>query len=404
MSVFGVESCRCHGEILTPSFARFIIFNLKRHFLLDPQIAFLNHGSFGATPRPVFRAYQRWQRELERQPVEFLDRRFTERMAAARRALGCYLGTDANNLVYTTNVTVALNIVARSLELGPGDEVLSTDHEYGALDRTWRFLAQERGFRYINQPIPLPLRTPRAFAEALWKGVTARTRVIFLSHITSPTALIFPVQEVISRARREGILTVIDGAHAPGQIPLHLDKLGADFYGGNLHKWLCAPKGAGFLYARPEVQPLLKPLVVSWGYQSERPGPSQFVDHHEWWGTRDIAAFLAVPEAIAFQEKHNWPRVRAACHALLRETVAAIGELTGLPPLSDERWYAQMAAVPLPNNVDVMHLKTRLYDDFGVEVPVFEWNGRKLLRLSLQGYNTRGDLQRLLEALRQVLA
>lgn len=384
--------------------ARCAIFNLKPHFLLDPQVTFLNHGSFGATPRPVFHIYQRWQREMERQPVEFLGRRARALLAEARAALADFLGTQADNLVYTTNVTVALNIVARSLKLGPGDEVLASDHEYGALDRTWRFLARRRGFCYRNHPIPLPLTTPAAFVERFWQGVTERTRVIFLSHITSPTALVFPVREIIARARAAGILTVIDGAHVPGQIPLRLDELGADFYGGNLHKWLCAPKGAGFLYARPEAQSLLEPLVVSWGYESEQPGPSQFIDHHEWWGTRDLSAFLSVPAAIAFQREHDWPRVRAACHKLLRQTVKGINQLTGLPPLAnDDHWYAQMAAVRLPEHVDIQRLKTRLYDEHRIEVPLLEWNGLKLLRLSVQGYNTPDEAQRLIAALQTLL-
>ena len=308
------------------------MFGLHHHFLLDPSITFLNHGSFGATPRPVFQVYQRWQRELERQPVEFLGRRYTDLMRASRQSLGDYLGTEANNLVYTTNVTESLNIVAHSLSLGPGDEVLGTDHEYGALDRTWQFLAKERSFAYISQSIPVPLTTPQAFITALWKGVTSRTRVIFLSHITSPTGLILPVEKVIHRARQAGILTIIDGAHAPGQIQLQLDELGADYYGGNLHKWLCAPKGAGFLYARPEVQHLLKPLVISWGYDAEVAGPSKFIDHHEWTGTRDIAAFLSVPAAIEFQKEHDWDKVRIACHELIYETQERICALGGLPP------------------------------------------------------------------------
>jgi isopenicillin-N epimerase len=209
--------------------------NLKKFFLLDPNVVFLNHGSFGATPRPVFRAYQKWQRELERQPVEFLGRRAADLMAGARASLAAYLGTAAVNLVYTQNVTVSINIVARSLELGAGDEVLASDHEYGAMDRTWRFLSKERGFRYITQAVSLQSRTD--FVEAFWQGVTPRTRVIFLSHITSPTAVLFPIEEIIQRARAAGILTVIDGAHVPGQIPLQLDALGADFYGGNLHNY-----------------------------------------------------------------------------------------------------------------------------------------------------------------------
>lgn len=377
------------------------MFNLRRFFQLDPSVTFLNHGSFGATPRPVFRAYQDWQRQLERQPVEFLGRRATDLMFAARTALGDYLGTSADNLVYTTNVTVSLNIAARSLDLGPGDEVLATDHEYGALDRTWRFLAAERGFRYLNQPIPLPLTSAAAFVEALWRGVTPRTRVIFLSHITSPTALRFPVEEVVGRARREGLLTIVDGAHAPGQIPLRLDELGADFYGGNLHKWLCAPKGAGFLYARPGAQRLLKPLVVSWGYEAEIPGPSRFVDHHEWWGTRDIAAFLAVPAAIRFQEEHNWEQVRRACNALTCEAQARICSLAQSAPLAAcGNSGLQFAAAPLPEDTDLDGLKSQLYEQYRIEVPLIQWNGRKLVRVSVQGYNTRRDVEKLLSALK----
>jgi isopenicillin-N epimerase len=375
--------------------------DLKHKFLLDRSITFLNHGSFGATPRAVFREYQKWQRELERQPVEFLGRRFTDLMRAARTDLAAYLGTRPDDLVYSTNVTEALNIVARSLELGPGDEVLSTDHEYGALDRTWRFLSKERGFKYINQPIPIPLTTREAFVNAFWAGVTPRTRVVFLSHITSPTALIFPVQEIVCRARQAGIFSIVDGAHAPGQIPLNLEDLGADFYGGNLHKWLCAPKGAGFLFARPEVQPLIKPLVVSWGYEAEAPGPSRFVDYNEWTGTRDISAFLSVPAAIEFQRKNDWDNVRARCHELAMVIRDRICALTGLAPLasSDFSNGLQMAAAPLPDNLDLPTLKTRLYDEYRVEVPLIAWNGRKFIRVSVQGYNIRRDMDVLLSAL-----
>jgi isopenicillin-N epimerase len=379
------------------------MFGLRRHFLLDPSITFLNHGSFGATPRPVFRTYQRWQRELELQPVEFLGRRYANLMQSARKSLADYLGTKPDNLVYTTNVTESLNIVARSLNLGPGDEVLSTDHEYGALDRTWRFLAKERGFVYINQPIPVPPTTQQAFTASLWKGVTPRTRVIFLSHITSPTGLIFPVEDVAKRARQAGIISVVDGAHAPGQIPLMLDGIEADFYGGNLHKWLCAPKGAGFLYARPEVQHLLKPLVISWGYEAETPGPSTIVDLFEWTGTRDIASFLSVQSAIEFQEKYDWQKVRSACHELVQEANMRICALNDMPSHADESWYMQFTAIPLPEDTDLVSLKSRLYDEYRIEVPVILWNKRKLLRVSVQGYNTRRDIEKLVEALRKLL-
>lgn len=373
--------------------------------MLDPKVTYLNHGSFGATPKPVFREYQRWQRELEKQPVEFLGRRITNLIAESRTALGNYLGTHADNLVYTQNVTGSINIIARSLELDVNDEVLATDHEYGAMDRTWRFLSKEHGFRYINRHIELPLRTEEKFIEDFWRGVTPQTRVIFLSHITSPTAIILPVEEIIRRAQKAGIITIIDGAHVPGQLPLNLDSLGADFYGGNLHKWLCAPKGVGFLYARPEMQHLLKPLIVSWGYEAQTPGPSQFVDHHEWWGTRDMSAFLSVPKAIEFQKENIWDNIRESCHVLAAYAQKRINELTGIASLHSnaESWFRQMIAAPLPLDTDIKHLKTRLYDDYRIEVPVHEWNGKKLIRVSVQGYNTKRDIDKLCRALSALL-
>lgn len=381
------------------------MFGLRRYFQLDPSIVYLNHASYGATPKLVFREYQRWQRELERQPVEFLARRHNELMRASRAALAKVLHTEAENVVYTQNVTIAVNIVARSLELGSGDEVLASDHEYGACDRTWRFLSKERGFTYVNHKIPLPPAAREGLIEEFWKGVTPRTRLIFLSHITSSTAVIFPVAEICRRAREAGILTILDGAHAPGQIPLDLPQIGADFYGGNLHKWLCAPKGAGFLYARPEVQHLLKPLVVSWGYESETPSGSTFIDHHEWWGTRDVAAFLSVPAAIEFQEKHRWDEARSACHALAVESLRRIESLTGLPSLYPaDNWFAQMFTAPLPASVDIKQLKARLYDEYRIEVPLIAWNGKKLIRVSIQGYNTPRDANALLRALKLLLA
>jgi isopenicillin-N epimerase len=378
--------------------------NLRRLFMLDPDVTFLNHGSFGAVPRSVFHKYQFWQRELERQPVEFLGRKYPQLMLDARLSLAEYIHTFQSNVVFTPNVTVSINIVARSLDLGYGDEVLTTDHEYGACDRTWRFLSNERGFRYIQQTILLPIQSEGEFINSLWKGVTTKTKVIFLSHITSPTATIFPVAAVCERARQEGILTVVDGAHAPGQIPLDMDSIGADFYGGNLHKWLCAPKGAGFLYARPGVQHLLKPLIVSWGYESENPSNSRFVDYYEWTGTRDIAAYLAVAEAIKFQSDQHWESVREDCHNLAGEAQQRICELTGLAPLhADESFFGQFASIPLPDKVSPTLLKEELYSRYKVEVPIIAWNEKKLIRVSVQGYNTRRDIDNLLYALEHSL-
>ena len=378
--------------------------SLKSHFLLDPRVVFLNHGSFGACPRPVFETYQRWQRELERQPVEFLARRAEGLMAEARTRLADTLGCQADEVVYFPNPTTAINMVVRSLELGPGDEILATDHEYGAMDRTWRFICQNHGARYVRLPIPLPVTSQSDFVERLWSGVNPRTRAVFLSHITSQTALKFPVEAVCERARRAGLLSIVDGAHAPGQIPLDLTTLGADLYTGACHKWLCAPKGASFLYARREVQPLLQPLVVSWGWESDKPSASTFIDHHEWQGTRDLAAFLSVPAAIDFQAQHDWPAVRQRCHDLASRTRAEINAVTGLDPICPDspEWFMQMFAARLPE-VEVELLQRRLYERYRIEVPMHRWNGQSLIRPSFQAYNTQADAKALVEALGDLL-
>ncbi len=376
----------------------------RERFLLDPEVAFLNHGSFGATPRAVFDAYQRWQGELERQPVEFLGRRFPALLSEARAALASHVGASATDLVYVPNATVALNIVAHSLRLRPGDEVVSTDHEYGAMDRMWRILCRRQDAVYRPVPIPLPVTTAGDLIERVWAAVTPRTRVVFLSHITSPTALIFPVAELCRRARAHGVVSVVDGAHALGQIPLDLQAVGADFYAANAHKWLCAPKGSAFLYARPEAQALLEPLVISWGEPAPAHSGSRFLDELEWTGTRDIAAYLAVPAAIRFCAENGWADVRSRCHALARYTREAIAAETGLPQLCPDSpdWFAQMATVPLPP-CDGPQLQARLYREFRVEVPVVVWNSRPYLRVSIQAYNSREDIDRLIAALRVVL-
>jgi isopenicillin-N epimerase len=380
---------------------------LRDAFLLEPGVVFLNHGSFGATPKPVFEAYQRWQLQVERQPVRFFSREHDELMRHSRGVLGEYLGADPDDLVYVQNATQGVNIVARSLDLQPGDEILASNHEYGACEYAWEFVCRKTGAQYSRRQIPLPLNADLNTADLLWEGVTARTRVIFLSHITSPTALRLPVEEICRRARQAGILTLVDGAHASGQLPLDLAALGADFYTGNCHKWMLSPKGAGFLYARPEVQPLIEPLVVSWGFHPNgTPSTgSQFLDYLQWSGTRDPSAALAVPDAIQFMADHHWDQVRRECHWLLALAIRLVCELTGLPPPCplDSHDFIQMGIAPLPAATDLAQLKARLYNDFRVEVPVIEWEGQKFLRISVQAYNDQRDIDLLLTALRHLL-
>lgn len=376
---------------------------LRAEFMLRPDVTFLNHGSFGACPRPVFETYQAWQRELEAQPVEFLGRRYPGLITEARRPVAAYVGADPQDIVFVPNATYGLNAIARALRLQPGDEVLTSDHEYGAMDRTWRFMCARQGARYVRVPLPVPFGDAQEVVERIWAGVTERTRVLFLSHITSPTALILPVAALCARARAAGILTVIDGAHGPSQLDLDMAALGADFYVGNCHKWLCSPKSAAFLYARPAVQPLLEPLVVSWGWERDPPGDSPFLDWFEWSGTADPAAVLSVPAAIAYQQERGWEQVRADCRRLLAALAQAWHERTGLPLLSDPEagWWSQMVSLPLPNDERITQAK--LYEGFGVEAPLVVWNGLRLLRVSCQGHNAPEDMVRLMAAVDELL-
>ncbi len=375
--------------------------NLAAQYLLDPQVIYLNHGSFGAVPRPVFQAYQRWQRELEANPVDFLGRRAPGLLADARQALGAFIKATGDDLAFVPNVTYAMNIVVRALPLEEGDEILSTDHEYGAIDRAWRFKCEKSGARLVRRPVSLPVVDRQQAAEQIWGGVNERTRVISLSHITSPTALILPVEEICTRASEAGILTVIDGAHAPGQIDLDMQEIGADFYCGNCHKWLSSARGAGFLYARPGRQHLLEPLVVSHGWRSESPGPSPFLDNFSWSGTIDPAAYLSVPAAIDFWEENDWPEVRSACHRLLAECEERILALSGLPPISPETMWAQMRLVLLPGSAESYgpHL-----EENRIVVPVGQQRGHTGIRISVQAYNCPADLDRLVQVLRDAAA
>lgn len=381
--------------------------SLRPLFLLDPDVTFLNHGSFGATPIPVLEKYQDWQRQLEKEPVEFLGRKAAEYLAEARRAIAPELGCDSNHFTFVTNATTGMNIVINSLPLTSEDEVLTTHHEYGAVDKTWQYYARQKGFKIVRAQFSLPVNSQESWLEELWSRVTPKTRVISISHITSPTALVFPVEKVIERARREGILTVVDGAHAPGQVPLNLTHLEADFYTGNFHKWVCAPKGAGFLYVRPEYQEWIQPLIVSWGYDNPASQRSHFLEHTEWWGTRDISAFLTVPEAYQFQKLYQWDEVRKRCHSLLMETFLRLQTNLNLIPLATnpDLWNAQMISLKIPHlsPKDIPELSRGLWEEYRIEIPLVEWENSVLIRISFQGYNTSEDIEKLEYALKHLL-
>lgn len=372
-------------------------------FLLDPEIVFLNHGSFGACPRVVHDEYQRIQRHLEQQPVRFMQRELPELITAARQSLAEFLGADHDEVVFVPNPTFAVNEIARSLKLGPGDEVLTSDQEYGACHNAWRFMAGKSGFSIVQQSVALPVRSDTALVDDFWKRVNDNTKVIFLSHITSPTALTIPVEEICRRARQRGILTVIDGAHAPGQLDVDLHRISADFYTATCHKWMCAPKGTAFLFVRRELQPLIEPLVVGWGWGADRTqfrSGSDFVDAHQWLGTHDPSGYLTVPTAIQFQSDHDWKSVRQACHRLAVQAVEqAADRVADIARVHDDRFFQQLALLAITKRVDAPILQRNLYSRHRIEVPVIDWKDRQFVRVSVQAYNSAADIERLVAAL-----
>lgn len=379
---------------------------MREQFLLDPDITFLNHGSFGACPKPVFEVYQRWQRELESNPVAFLGRRSAALLGAARDALAVFLGVAAEDLVFVNNATTGVNAVTRSFELSAGDEVLGTDHEYGACVAAWQQACSARGAVYRPVEMPLPFE-PERFVQRMLAAVTPRTRLVFVSHITSTTGLIFPAAALCAALRERGIASCIDGAHAPGQVALDVQAIGADYYTGNCHKWLCAPKGSGFLHVRRERQATLHAPVVSWGYVADQHGHTGFDAYtgHTvlerrllWQGTRDVAAFLAVPAALAFARENNATVASARCHAMALATQARVLARNGLQPIAPDDCFAQMVPIPVRAG-DAEALRRRLFDDHRIEVPVTQHAGQTFVRVSVAPYNVVAELDRLVNVL-----
>ncbi len=370
---------------------------LREDFLLDRDIVHLNHGSFGASPRPVLEYQQALRDALERDPVEFLGRRLPESLAAVRGRLAAYLAVaDPDRLVLVANTTTALNAVASSLPLEPGDEIVITNREYGAMRLLWEETASRTGARLVVAALPVRVGGGDELLNAIWDAVTPRTRVLFFSHVTSETALVLPAEELCRRAREAGVITVVDGAHGPGQLPLELDALGADCYAGNGHKWLGAPKGSAFLYAGDELQTQLRPPVVSWGWGEG------YQERFTWGGTDDPTAVLAIPAAIDYQDARDLGAVRRRCRGLARRTQDGILERFGGDRLApDELQAPQMVAVPLPQG-DPEVLQHELRERHGIEVPVHEVDGKTLVRVSVAAYTTDEDCRQLVEALETV--
>lgn len=377
---------------------------MKSQFLLDLTVTFLNHGSFGACPKPVFAEFQRLQLELEMEPVNFIQKKLPVYLKAAKKPLAEFIGCNAEDFFFTPNPTFAINTVMRSLKLQPGDEILSTNHEYGAMDRTWNFYCKKSGVKYIRQNISLPVVSKEKIIEEFWKGYTKKTKIIFLNQISSSTALIFPVKEICDKAKELGLITIIDGAHVPGHIDLNIQDLNPDFYTGTLHKWMLAPKGSSFLYVKKEFQAEIEPLVVSWGYESLAPSDSQFLDYHEYQGTNDHSAFLCTPKVISFLEENNWKEKSKACRKIVLENYQRFCDLVNTKPICPitEEFLGQMASIPVRTKNPVA-LKELLFTKYKIQIPVMPLNDKVYLRYSINAYNSQEDLDVLYNAIDEII-
>lgn len=378
---------------------------MKDLFLLDPSITYLNHGSFGACPEPIFKEWQRFQRELETQPVYFFQKKLASYSKTAREKLASYIHCNAKDVFFTANPTVAVNTIMRSLVLEAGNEILSTNHEYGAMDRTWSFFCKRTGVKFIKQPISLPIVSKEQMIEEFWKGYSLKTKVIFINQMSSATALIFPVKEICDKAQELGLITIIDGAHVPGHISLNIQELNPDYYTGTLHKWMLAPKGSSFLYVKKEFQNELDPLVVSWGYESLTPSDSQLIDYHEYQGTRDVSAFLCTPVVIDFLENNNWTAQSGICKQLIMDNYKRFCDLLGTAPICPvtEEFLGQMASIPV-NTTNPTELKELLLEKYKIEIPVMSLLGKNYIRCSINAYNSQEDLDILYNALADIIA
>lgn len=388
----------------------------RRHWLLRPGMRFLNHGSFGACPEPILDLQTRLRRELESEPVQFLWRRYEERLEPNRAALAAFVGARPRDVVFVTNATTAVNAVVRSYPLRPGDEVLTTNHDYNACHNVLVQTVRQARARLVVAPVPFPLRAGDEVVEAVLRAVTRRTRLALLDHVTSNTALVFPVARLVRELEARGVDVLVDGAHAPGMVPLDLGRLAPAYYTGNLHKWVCAPKGAAFLWAREDKQRRLEPAVISHGHNTPRPGYPAFQDRFDWAGTFDPTPWFCVGAAIRWMADRmpgGWPAVREANRELAVNARRLLCRALEVEPPCPERLLGSMATLPLPEpfqgrprTARIDPEQTRLYDEFGIEVPLIRTAGpeRRWFRISAQLYNALEDYERLAAALRELAA
>jgi isopenicillin-N epimerase len=385
----------------------------RAQMLLDPGVANLNTGSFGPLPRPVFEYATQLRHRLAEEPMDFLIRQAPPLLWNARERLAHFLGGDPRRLIFTANVTAATNIVAATLRLAEPGEILLTDHEYGAMHWCWERAAQQQGLTLRTFPLPALPQSPTEIVDAACAAFTERTRLFFFSHVLSPTGMVLPARELCAEARRRSIVTVVDGAHAPGMIPADLQNLGCDIYGGNCHKWLLAPSGAGFLYLGQGAEDRIQPLQVSWGWHHDRSRLDERDEHgstprlraFEFEGTRDPCAWLAVPKAIEFQENLGWDRIRERNLDLagyVRDRLSMLKVLSPATPLHPAL-NGFMTAFRFTKTAEPVALRRALWEAHRIEVPIIERPDGLLVRVSTHFFNTEEEIDRLANALAELI-
>jgi isopenicillin-N epimerase len=370
---------------------------LRSQWLLDPDMTFLNHGSFGATPRPVLDRQDALRTELEREPVAFMYR-LPEFLAACREEVAAFLGADADGCAFVTNATTGVATVLASLDLRPGERLVTTDHAYGAVRNAMRVACERAGASFVEVHVPLPLPPDEVIAAAVGEALDDGTRLVVVDHVTSPTAVVFPVRAVVDACRRAGVAVMVDSAHGPGMLPIEVTALGADFWTGNLHKWVCAPKGSAVLWVAPEHRERVHPLVTSHG------AGQGFRAEFDWTGTHDPTPYLSAPAALSFMSSLGWDRIREHNHRLSLLGREAVAAAAGTGRLVDDDRIGSMCVVALPEGVatddgSAFRLESWLRDERRIEVPVIPWAGRGFLRLSAQVYNAPADYERLAAAI-----
>ena len=382
----------------------------KDWFMLDEKTVYLTHGTFGGCLKTAFDNRIKWHKKIESDPFDFINNHAFNDLEHSRKFLSDYLNCSYQDLVYFPNPSTALNAVIKSINLSHNDEVLTTNHEYGSLDRTWRYYSSLKGYTYKSINIDIPYNNKQIFIDSFLNKITDKTKIIYLSHITSSTGLIFPVKEICEIARNHNIISFVYGAHASGQIPVDISEINPDIYVGACHKWMCSPKGVSFLYAKKTIQNSIDPLVISWGWESDNPGQSQFIDYHQYQGTNDISSYLTIPSIINFFQKNNWINIQEKCHELIINFLNDYKDKI-IPCSNNQNHIAQMLSFKINSNSklvrdvlnnpnEILMAQNKIFDYNKIRIPIIVWNQEIFMRISIQAHNKPQDLEKMLEMIK----